>query len=447
MTERLKKFFKLEEHGVTVGSELSAGLTTFFTMSYIVFVNPAILGQAGIDGGALFVATCLSAAFGTLLMGLLANYPIALAPAMGHNAFFAFTVCLTMGYTWQSALAAVCTSGLVFVALSFVGLREKLLAAVPSSIRYGISSGIGLFIALIGFEWSGIVAKHPATYVALGDLHRPGALLSLFGLAVTAVMLLKKIRLALLFGMALTTVAGLLTGVIGHGGMKFGVPSLAPTLFKLDFAGLFASPQFITVILIFLFLDLFDTVGTLVGVADKAGLLDEKGELPRARPALLSDALATVFGALLGTSTVTSYIESSAGTSAGARTGLSNLAVAGCFLLAVLAAPLVDLVGGGWTGPDGTVLYPVIAPALIVVGCLIASGFARIDWDEPGEALPAFLTMTVIPLTFSITDGIAFGFIAHTLLKAAAGKLREGSWLIHLFSLLFLIRYAFLMGS
>jgi len=458
----IREYFKLEENNTTIRREALAGITTFLTMSYIVFVQPAILGTTGMDKGAVMVATCVASAFATLLMGLLAKYPIALAPAMGHNAFFAFVVCAPvvaggMGYTWQQGLAAVMLSGLAFIALSFIGLREALIKAVPECLKYGIAAGIGLLIAIIGLEYGGLIIMSSPTLVKMGSLSSLPALLTLLGLTVTGILLVRHVKGAIVIGMLVTAVAALLSGTIEYHGLFSAPPSIAPTAFKLDFAGLFQGSGVIGVIFIFFFLDLFDTVGTLVGVSSQAGFLRKDGSLPRAKQALFSDAAGTVVGASLGTSTVTSYIESSAGVAAGGRTGLCNVFTAALFLLALFFSPLMEMFASA-VMVDYTVYfspafpavkhtmshYPVLAPVLLVVGAFMMSGIRKIKWQDMSEAIPAYLAMIIMPLSFSITEGIAFGFIAYTILKVAKGHGKRVHWIIYAVSVLFLVRYIWL---
>ncbi|MCL4245161.1 MAG: NCS2 family permease [Candidatus Dadabacteria bacterium] len=438
----IERLFGLKEQGTTPGREITAGLTTFMTMSYIIFVQPAVLGAAGMDPGAVMVATCLASAVGTLLMAFLANYPIAMAPAMGHNFYFTYIVVLTLGYTWQEALGAVFVAGLIFILLSTVGLRETLMNVLPGCLKNGIPVGIGLLITLVGLEWSGIVAAHPVTYVTLGKLKSTPTLVSILGLVVMAALLALKIRGAVLIGILATAAAGLAFGVIEFSGIAAAPPSLDPTLFKLTIPNVFKDPHLITVIFVFLFLDLFDTIGTLIGVSQQGGLMKD-GKLPRARQALLSDAIATSSGALLGTSTVTSYVESAAGISAGGRTGLTGVVAAALFLLAIFLSPLVHMIG---TGIDvgGVTLYPVIAPALIIVGSMMFRNVIHVEWEDYTESIPAFLTLIMMPLTFSITEGISFGVISYVLLKLLSGKGKKVHWLIYLFAVLFVARYIWL---
>lgn len=439
----LDRLFRLSEHRSTVRAEVVAGVTTFLTMAYIIFVQPAVLSAAGMDFGSVLVATCLASGVATLLMAFLANYPIAVAPAMGHNFFFAFTVVGVMGIPWQVALGGVAIAGIIFIVTAGVGLREHLIKAIPDSLKHAIAVGIGLLIALIGLEWGGIVADSPGTLVTLGNLKTGPALLTLFGLVVMAILLARRVPGALLIGIFASTAVGLVTGIVQYQGLVSTPPSIAPTLMQLDIAGAF-KPAMASVIFVFFFLALFDSVGTLVGVASQAGLMRD-GTLPRARQALLADAVGTVVGAGLGTSTVTAYIESSTGVAAGGRTGLANVVTASLFFLSLFFYPLVKMIGGGYQSGGGLVLYPVVAPALLLVGTLMMAGVNRLAWDDATEGIPAFLTIVIMPLTVSITDGIAFGFIAYAILKLATGRGGEAHWLVYLFAALFLIRYAWLM--
>ena len=436
------RFFQLTEHHTTVRTEVVAGITTFVTMAYIIFVQPTVLSAAGMDFGAVLVATCLASAIATLMMGLLANYPIAVAPAMGHNFFFAFTVVAATGVRWQTALGAVAVAGVIFILTAGIGLRERLIPAIPNSLKHAMAVGIGLLIALIGLEWGGIVRAAPGTLVTLGHLNSPAALLTVFGLLLMGILTARRVKGALLLGMLASTAVGLATGLVRYDGIVSIPPSIAPTLLQLDVIGAF-SPSMISVIFVFFFLALFDSVGTLVGVATQAGLMRGSG-LPRARPALLADAIGTVIGAVLGTSTVTAYIESSTGVAAGGRTGLANVVTASLFFLSLFFFPLVRMIGGGYLAGDGLTLYPVIAPALVLVGTMMMPGVRSIAWDDLTEAIPAFLTIVIMPLTVSITDGIAFGMIAYAVLKIATGRRREAHALVYLFAVLFLLRYGFL---
>ena len=441
----LEKLFRLQEAGTTLKREIVAGCTTFATLSYIIFVQPTVLSAAGMDPGAVMTATCITSAFAMVLMAFLANYPIALAPGMGHNVFFTYTVCVALQVPWQTALGAVFIAGAFFILFACVGLREKVMNILPVSFRNAIPAGIGLLIALVGLEWSGLIVQHPATYVTLGNLKSPPVLLSLFGIGIMAVLFALNVRGAILIGILASTVVGLITGMVTFQGVVSAPPSMAPTFFKLQIPNIFVQPELISIIVIFIFLDLFDTVGTLIGVTQQAGLMVD-GKLPKARQALLSDAVATSSGALLGTSTVTSYIESASGISAGGRTGLTNIVTAALMLLALFFHPLIKMVGAGYAVGEGTFLYPIIAPALIIIGSLMLKNVVHIKWDDITESLPAFLMLLMMPLAFSITEGFAFGFISYAFLKLVTGKGKQVHWLIYLFAILFVIRYIWLVG-
>jgi AGZA family xanthine/uracil permease-like MFS transporter len=437
----IERQFQLTSHATTVRTEVLAGITTFMTMAYIIFVQPAVLSAAGMDFGAVMTATCLATALATLLMAFLANYPIAVAPAMGHNFFFAYSVVLGAKVPWQVALGGVAIAGMIFILTAGIGLREHLIGAIPPSLKHAIAAGIGLLIAAIGLQWAGLVVDSPGTLVTLGSLHSRPALLALTGLLVTAVLMVRRVSGAILWGILTTTVVGLALGMVTYQGFASAPPSIAPTLLKLDIAGAFA-PNMVAVIFVFFFLALFDSVGTLVGVGEQAGLM-RNHTLPRAREALLADAVGTVAGATLGTSTVTAYIESGAGVAAGGRTGLASVVTAVLFLLALFASPLVRMIAGGYS-EGTTTLYPAIAPPLILIGTMMIGGIRHIDWSDPTESIPAFLTIVLMPLAVSITEGVAFGVVAHVALKVAGGRGREVHPLLYAFAVAFLARYAFL---
>ena len=434
----IDRFFKLEENKTSIRIEMVGGITTFMTMSYIIFLQPAVLFIAGMDKGAVMFATCVSSALATLLMGLLAKYPIALAPAMGHNIFFAVIVCGTMGYSWQVALGAVFISGLIFLILSILRVWGTLIASVPDSLKHAIAVGIGLLISLIGLEYGGLVVDTPDVLVGIGDLTSKPVVLVLFGLILTSVLMVLRVRGAILLGILATVLLGIPLGIVKYQGILAAPPSVLPTLFKLDIVGALKTGAF-TIIFIFFFLDLFDTMGTLIGVSEPAGFL-KNGKLPRANQAMFSDAIGTVGGALLGTSTVTSYIESATGIAHGARTGLANVFTSFLFLVALFFSPLAEMIGGEYAYKDLT-LHPVIAPPLIIVGLLTMKCVTRINWEDLTEAIPAFLTIIIIPLTLSITEGIAFGFISYSFLKLVSGRGKDVHWIVYLFSVLFIIRY------
>ena len=436
----LERWFHLSALGTTVRTEVLAGSTTFLTAAYIIFVQPTVLAAAGMDHGAVLTATCLATAVATLMMALYANYPIVVAPAMGHNFFFAFTVVVAGGTPWRVALGAVAVAGILFILTAGIGLRERVITAVPESLKHAIGVGIGLLIALIGLEWAGIVVDSPSTLVTLGSLTSPPVLLALGTLALMAILMARGVKAALLIGMVAATLVALMAGLVHFEGVVALPPSLAPTFLQLDIIGAF-SPALIDVVFVFFFLALFDSIGTLIGLASRIGLVKD-GTLPRARQALLSDAVGTVVGAGLGTSTVTAYIESSTGVAAGGRTGLASVVTAGLFLLALFFYPLVRMIGGGYPVGDGVVLYPIVAPALILVGVMMMEGVREIRWDDYTDAIPSFLALITMPVAFSITDGIAFGFISYAVLKLATGRGRELDWLAYVFAALFVLRYA-----
>jgi adenine/guanine/hypoxanthine permease len=428
----LERLFHLKASGTSPRIEVLAGVTTFVTMAYIIFVQPTVLSAAGMDHGAVLTATCLATALATLLMALLANYPIAVAPAMGHNFFFAFSVVVAGGTPWPIALGAVAIAGAIFILTAGVGLRERVIVAVPQSLKHAISVGIGLLIALVGLEWAGIVVDSPATLVTLGRLTSPPVMLALGTLVVMAILMARRVTGAMLIAMILGTIAALATGFVKFEGVVAWPPSIAPTFLKLDVIGALR-PGLLDVVLVFFLLALFDSIGTLIGVASRIGL-SRGGTLPRARQALLADAIGTVAGACLGTSTVTAYIESSTGVAAGGRTGLASVVTAGLFLLALFVHPVVRMIGGGVPNGSGGTLYPIVAPALILVGVLMMESVREIQWDDLTEAIPSFLALVTMPLTVSITDGIAFGFIAYAILKPATGRARELDWLAYVFA-------------
>jgi AGZA family xanthine/uracil permease-like MFS transporter len=423
------RFFKLAESGTSVRTEIVAGATTFAALSYIIFVQPAVLSGAGMDFGAVMVATCVAAAFATALMGLVANYPIAIAPAMGHNFFFVFVV-TQLGVPWRVALGADFLAAVLFVLLAAFRFREAIVDAVPPCLKAAIPVGIGLLIAFVGLRWGGIVVASPGSLVKLGRLTSPAALLALAGFLLIGVLQLRRVPAAILIGIVAATAAGALFGLLPYGGVVARPPSLAPTFVQLDVLQAM-SPQYLEIVLVFLFLAVFDTVGTLIGVGTQAGLVRD-GRLPRAGRALLADATGTVVGTLLGTSTVTAYVESAAGVAAGGRTGLSNLVTAALLVAALFLYPLARLMGGGVPGPDGATLYPVTAAALMSVGALMMRNVTAVRWDDPADAIPAFLTITVMPLSLSIGDGLAFGFISYAALRALTGRAREVGWVAFL---------------
>ncbi|HEX7532251.1 MAG TPA: NCS2 family permease [Methyloceanibacter sp.] len=427
----LDRVFGLSEAGTSVATEVRAGLATFLTMAYIMFVNPAILEKAGMDHGAVFVATCLAAAAGSAIMGLYANYPIALAPGMGLNAYFAFTIVPELGGNWQLALALVFVSCVLFFALSLSPLRAWLIDAIPMPLKLGIAAGIGLFLALIGLQNAGIIADDKVPLVTLGDLSKPQALLASAGFLVIAALAVRKVPGAIIIGVLAVTLIATGLGLEPWHGIAAAPPSLAPTFLKLDLAGA-AHLSLIAIVLTLLLVTILDTAGTLIGVARQAGFLDEDGKLPRLRQALLADSGAGVLGALLGTSTTTAYIESAAGVEEGGRTGLTALVVAALFILSLFLAPLAESVPGYAT-----------APALLFVACLMAASLGALPFDDAPDYIPALIIALLMPLTYSIASGIGLGFIAYVALKALTGRFREINAAVAVVALAFLLKLIF----
>ncbi len=432
MLGALERYFEFQKLGTNWRTEVLAGFTTFITMAYIVFVNPAILADAGMPLAAVTAATCLSAAFGSLMMGIVARYPIALAPGMGLNAYFAYTVVKGMGVSWQAALGAVFLSGVAFLLLTVCGLRQLIMRAIPFELYAAVAGGLGLFIALVGFRNSGIVVPDPATTVALGNLREPQTLLALAGLLITSALLVWRVRGAMLLGILATTALGFLTGAAQWRPQAYAMEDLWATSFQLDLGSAFAL-GFLEIVFVFLFIDLFDNIGTLVGVGKAARLFDDSHNIPRLNRILYADASATIVGSVTGTSTVVSYIESAAGVAAGGRSGVVAVVTGLLFLLALFIAPALGAIPGAAT-----------APALIIVGSMMTAAVAEIDWADPEVGIPAFLTMLGMPLTFSIATGLAFGFTAYTLLKLVRGKFREVNWFVYALTALFILRFAWL---
>ncbi|WP_205230389.1 NCS2 family permease [Azospira oryzae] len=428
----LERYFQLSAHGTTARTELMAGITTFLTMAYIIFVNPDILSAAGMPREAVFVSTCLAAALGSAIMGLYANYPIALAPAMGLNAYFAFTVVGGMHFPWQTALGAVFISGCLFVLISLFRLREAIVNAIPRSLKYAISAGIGLFLAIIGLKNAGLITAHPATLLTLGDLHQPGALLAIGGFILILALEQRRVPGAIIISILAVTATSMLLGLTPFNGIVAMPPSIAPTFLQMDLEGAFHA-GLLTVVMTFFLVELFDASGTLIGVCHRAGLLDAEDRLPRLKKALLADSGAILAGAALGTSSTTAYIESAAGTSVGGRTGLTAVVVALLFLAALFLAPLAGVVPAYAT-----------APALCYVAVLMVRGLAEIDWDDLTESAPAVVTAITMPFTFSIAHGIAFGFITYAALKLLSGRQGDLKPMVVVIALAFVLKFALL---
>ena len=427
----LEKLFQLQEHGTTVRTELIAGLTTFLTMAYIIFVNPAILGDAGMPKDAVFVATCVIAALGTAVMALYANYPIALAPGMGLNAYFAYAVVLHMGFTWQAALGAVFISGCLFLFVTITGIRSLIINGIPQSLRLAITVGIGLFLALIALKSAGIVVGNKATLVTLGDLHQPSVVLAAIGFLIMVALDVMKVRGAILIGIIAVTILSFFFGGNEFHGIFSAPPSIEPTLFKLDIHTALTK-GLLNVVLVFFLVELFDATGTLMGVARRAGLL-VPGRMDRLNKSLFADSAAIFAGSLLGTSSTTAYVESAAGVQAGGRTGLTALTVSVLFLAALFIAPLA-----------GAVPAYATAPALLFVGCLMMRDLTELDWGDTTEVIPAAVTALMMPFTYSIANGLAFGFITYAVIKLLTGRIRESHWMVWLIAMVFLFKFFYI---
>lgn len=438
---RLDRYFRMSERGTTARTEVLAGVTTFLTMAYIVLVNPAILGQAGMPVASVAAATCFAAAFASILMGMVANTPLALAPGMGLNAYFSFTVVQQMGVPWPVALGCVLISGVAFLLLTLTGVRQMIVAVIPQHLFAAVAGGIGLFIGFIGLKNAGIVVASPATLVALGDLKAPGAALALFGLLAIGALSVWNVRGAMLIGIIGTTLVGWFAGLVVFKPEPYSLSALTGTAFKLDLPGVFGlggrhGLGLIEILFVFLFVDLFDNIGTLVAVTKRAGLMDAAGRIPGLNRILMTDAVATIVGSLAGTSTVTSYVESAAGVQAGGRTGLTAVVTGVLFLLTMFVAPYAQLIPLAAT-----------APALIIVGGLMLLPLREVDWEDAYSAIPAFLTVAMIPLTFSIANGLAFGITAHAVLKLIRGRITTADWFLLLLAGLFVVRFVWMSAG
>jgi len=434
----LDRYFALSERGTSTRTEILAGFTTFLTMAYIVLVNPAILGQAGMPVASVAAATCFAAAFASILMGVVANTPLALAPGMGLNAYFSFTVVQQMGVPWPVALGCVLISGVAFLVLTLTGVRQMIVAAIPPQLFAAVAGGIGLFIGFIGLKNAGIIVANPATFVALGDLKAPGAALALFGLLLIGTLSVWNVRGAMLIGIVATTIVGWLAGQVVVKPEPYSLTALTGTAFKLDLPGVFGLTGkhglgLVEILFVFLFVDLFDNIGTLVAVTKRAGLMDAAGRIPGLNRILMTDAVATIVGSMAGTSTVTSYVESAAGVQAGGRTGLTAIVTGLLFLITMVVAPYAQIVPLAAT-----------APALIIVGGLMLLPLTEVEWEDPFSAIPAFLTVAMIPLTFSIANGLAFGITAHAAFKLLRGRIRRSDWFLLLLAALFIARFVWM---
>ncbi len=435
MRQRLERYFEFEQLGTTWRTELLAGATTFFTMAYIIFVNPSILRDAGMPFQAVLAATCACAAVGSILMGVVARYPLALAPGMGLNAYFTYTVVVGMDVPWQTALGAVFLSGVAFLILTLVGASRVIVESIPQELYAAVAAGIGLFIAMLGLKNAGLIVASPATLVQLGNLREPHTLLAILGLFLTAALQVRGVKASMIVGVLATTAVGAMTGLVHWQPQTYGFADLGATFGQLDIAAA-SKLGLLDVVFVFLFVDIFDNVGTLVGVTKKAGLIDSSQQIPRIKRILIADSAATMVGAIAGTSTVTSYIESAAGVVAGGRSGVTAIVTGLLFLVALFVAPLV-----------GAVPAAATAPTLIVVGSLMMSHVGEIPWSNTAVAIPAFLTILTIPLTASIATGLSIGFTTYALLKLARGDVRKSDWLVYLLAAIFIARFVYLSGS
>ena len=428
----LQKLFGFDPSKMTLKKEIMGGITTFLTMAYILAVNPSILGDAGMDSGAVFTATAVSSIVATLIMAIYAKLPFALAPGMGLNAFFAYTIVLTMGYSWQFALTAVFIEGLIFIALTLTGLRQKIVDCMPLLLRRSISPGIGLFIAFIGLKDAGIVAPSPSTLVTLGDLHNPAVLLACFGIILSAILLIRKVTGALLIGILVTALVGIPLGITNITSVVSAPPSLAPVFCQFEWDNIFGLDMLVCVLTL-LFIDMFDTIGTLIGVSTRAGMIDEQGNIFRLKEAFMADAIGTTIGSVLGTSTVSTYVESASSVNEGGRSGLTAFSTAICFALALFLAPLFLAIPGEAT-----------APALILVGVMMMNGIRSIDFQNYITAIPCFICISFMPLTYSISEGILMGLITWVLLHLCSGKAKDLNAGMIVLAILFILKYAFL---
>ena len=434
----LERLFGLKARGTSVRTEVTAGVTTFLTMAYIVAVNPGILGQAGMPMAGVAAATCLSAGVACILMGLVSNYPLAMAPGMGLNAYFTYTVVKGMGVPWQTALGCVFISGVLFLILTLVGARRLIVGAIPRPLFAAVAAGVGLFIAFIGLKDAGVVIADPGTTVALGDLAQPSALLFIAGLGLIAALLAWKVKGSILIGILVITAAAWASGSVHMAPAAYSLQDLGSTAFRLDIPAALSLKSnlgltLIEIVFVFLFVDVFDNIGTLAAVSKRAGLVAEDGTIPRLNRVLLADSAATMLGAAAGTSTVVSYIESASGVAAGGRTGLTSVVVGVLFLAAIAFAPLAAAIPAAAT-----------APALVLVGAMMMAGLGEIDWEDPEIAVPAFLTVIAIPLTYSIANGLAFGIVSYAALRLVRGHARRGDWLLYVLAALFVVRFVYL---
>jgi len=441
MKNFINNYFKIKERNSDIKTEIISGIIIYLTMAYIIFVEPTVLKIAGMDFGGVLVATCIGSAIICILMGLLANFPIAGAPLMGENFFFVFTIVIAMKFSWQAALTAVFIEGILFLILTLLKLRQIIIDAMPNSLKHAMAVAIGLFIGFIGLKWSGIIVPNSSTGIALGNLKSTPVIIAVFGLIITSSFIIKKVKAALLYGILITTLLCLIFGISKFEGIVSLPPSISPVFMKFDFSFIHNFNLWIIVFLL-LYMEIFDTIGTIIGIAEEAGFV-KNNKIENAEKILFVDALGTTVGSLLGTSTISSYIESNAGVTQGARTGLSVIITGFLFLISIFFYPLIKMIGGGYEIAPGNIIYPAVGPALIIVGFLMLKNITKIDFSDFSESLPAYFTILGVPLTYSIADGIAFGIISYPVIKLLTGETKKVSIIMYILAIIFIIRYAF----
>jgi len=441
MKNFINNYFKIKERNSDIKTEIISGIIIYLTMAYIIFVEPTVLKIAGMDFGGVLVATCIGSAIICILMGLLANFPIAGAPLMGENFFFVFTIVIAMKFSWQAALTAVFIEGILFLILTLLKLRQIIIDAIPNSLKHAMAVAIGLFIGFIGLKWSGIIVPNSSTGIALGNLKSTPVIIAVFGLIITSSFIIKKVKAALLYGILITTLLCLIFGISKFEGIVSLPPSISPVFMKFDFSFIH-NFNFWIIVFLLLYMEIFDTIGTIIGIAEEAGFV-KNNKIENAEKILFVDALGTTVGSLLGTSTISSYIESNAGVTQGARTGLSVIITGFLFLISIFFYPLIKMIGGGYEIAPGNIIYPAVGPALIIVGFLMLKNITKIDFSDFSESLPAYFTILGVPLTYSIADGIAFGIISYPVIKLLTGETKKVSIIMYILAIIFIIRYAF----
>ena len=441
MKNFINNYFKIKERNSDIKTEIISGIIIYLTMAYIIFVEPTVLKIAGMDFGGVLVATCIGSAIICILMGLLANFPIAGAPLMGENFFFVFTIVIAMKFSWQAALTAVFIEGILFLILTLLKLRQIIIDAIPNSLKHAMAVAIGLFIGFIGLKWSGIIVPNSSTGIALGNLKSTPVIIAVFGLIITSSFIIKKVKATLLYGILITTLLCLIFGISKFEGIVSLPPSISSVFMKFDFSFIH-NFNFWIIVFLLLYMEIFDTIGTIIGIAEEAGFV-KNNKIENAEKILFVDALGTTVGSLLGTSTISSYIESNAGVTQGARTGLSVIITGFLFLISIFFYPLIKMIGGGYEIAPGNIIYPAVGPALIIVGFLMLKNITKIDFSDFSESLPAYFTILGVPLTYSIADGIAFGIISYPVIKLLTGETKKVSIIMYILAIIFIIRYAF----